>query len=53
MKLTRRQFVKTSAVGSAGILAYKFALRRAFPFEQSPTNLRKFIIGLPGLGPSA
>jgi spore coat protein A len=26
---------------------------RAWPFAQSPTNLRKFVISLPGLGPSA
>jgi hypothetical protein len=26
--------------------------RRAWPFAQSPTNIRKFIINLPGLGPA-
>src|ERR1039458_6626061 len=47
---TRRSFLKASALASAGLL---WPWRRAFPFAQSPTNLRKFITALPGLGPEA
>jgi len=46
---TRRDFIKISAMAGAATL---FPWRRAFPFAQSPTDLRKFIIGLPGLGPA-
>jgi hypothetical protein len=46
---TRRGFIKMSAMAGAAML---IPWRRAFPFEQSPTNLRKYVIGLPGLGTS-
>jgi spore coat protein A, manganese oxidase len=42
MKLTRRDFVKTSAVGAAGILAYKAALRQAYAVANSP-QLTKWV----------
>jgi spore coat protein A len=29
----------------------KFGVPRAFPFDQSPTGIRKFLAGLPALGP--
>ena len=47
---SRRNFLKTSAMIGAGTLLLP---RRVWPFVQSPTNLRKFVIGLPGLGSSA
>jgi spore coat protein A len=51
--LTRRQFIKYTAIaGAAATLPLKFGLRRAYPFAQSPTNMRKFVTTLPGLGPS-
>jgi spore coat protein A len=38
---------------SAGTaVAYLGFNRRAWPFAQSPTNIRKFVTNLPGLGPS-
>ncbi len=49
MKLTRRDFVKTTAVGAAGILAYKATLRSALAFANSG-NLQKWIQPLRGLG---
>ena len=49
---TRREFLKTGAMAGAGVLMYKAAVRTAYPFAQTPTNLRKFIIALPGLGPT-
>lgn len=52
MRITRRQFVKTSAISAAGMLAYKAALRRAFPFNQSPLGIKKFVTPLTGLGPA-
>lgn len=46
---TRRHFIKT--VTMAGAAA--FLLRgRAWPYGSSPTNLKKFIQALPGLGPA-
>jgi spore coat protein A len=49
--LTRRQLLKTgAAAGAAAGLVW--GARRAYPFAQSPTNIRKFITNLPGLGPS-
>ncbi len=51
--ITRRQFLKTSAATGAPVSAGIFVRpRRAFPFAQSPTNIRKFITNLPGLGPT-
>jgi len=45
--MNRRQFMKVSAGAGALLLS----ARRAYPFVQSPTKIRKFAIGLPGLGP--
>ena len=51
MKITRRQFLKGAAIAGAGFaLPLNFGLRRAYPFAQSPTNIRKFVTALPGLG---
>ena len=49
---TRRQFLKAGAMAGAGLMMYKAALRTAYPFAQTPTNLRKFYHALPGLGPT-
>ena len=46
---TRREFLKTAAITGVGL---SFFRAKAFAFSQSPTNLRKFIQPLPGLGPS-
>ena len=48
--MNRRHFVKSAAMAGAGALALP---SRAWPFAQSPSNLRKFVTSLPGLGPSA
>lgn len=49
---TRRQFVKLAATAGAGAALYKsFWSGKAWAFAQSPTNIRKFITTLPGLGP--
>ncbi len=50
MKLTRRNFVKTTAIGTAGLLAYKASLRSAYAFNQSP-NLKLWQTTLRGVGP--
>lgn len=51
--ISRRYFLKTCAVaGAAATLPLKLAVHRAYPFAQSPTNIRKFITALPGLGPT-
>src|SRR5579863_4617159 len=47
--MNRRQFVKTAALAGSTIALS----RRAWPFAQSPTNIRKFVVSLPGVGPSA
>lgn len=47
--MDRRYFLKSTAMVGAGTLALR---GRAWPFAQSPTNIRKFVISLPGLGPS-
>jgi spore coat protein A, manganese oxidase len=49
--LTRRQLLKTGAAASAAA-GLTWGARRAYPFAQSPTNIRKFVVNLPGLGPS-
>jgi FtsP/CotA-like multicopper oxidase with cupredoxin domain len=49
--LTRRKLLKTGAATGAA-LSLPWAIRRAYPFAQSPTGIRKFITNLPGLGPS-
>ncbi|MGB7845359.1 MAG: multicopper oxidase domain-containing protein [Candidatus Acidiferrum sp.] len=53
MPSNRRAFLRNTALAGAGAAAYQ-ALRptRAWPFAQSPTNLRKFVTSLPGLGPT-
>jgi spore coat protein A, manganese oxidase len=48
MRLTRRDFVKTTAIGAAGILAYKAALRQAYAINNSD-RLVKWIQNLRGL----
>ena len=53
MKITRRQFLKSATIAGAGLaLPLNFGVRRAYPFAQSPTNIRKFVTTLPGLGPT-
>jgi spore coat protein A, manganese oxidase len=48
--MNRRHFLKSTAMAGAGALALR---GRAWPFAQSPTNIRKFVTSLPGLGPAA
>ncbi len=51
--ISRRQFLKASAATGALAGAGVFLRpRRAWPFAQSPTNIRKFVTTLPGLGPA-
>jgi spore coat protein A len=45
---TRREFLKTTAVAGVGLSLFR---GKALAFSESPTNLRKFIQALPGLGP--
>ncbi len=53
MKITRRQFLKSAAIAGAGLaLPLKFGVPRAYPFAQSPSNIRKFVTTLPGLAPA-
>jgi spore coat protein A len=47
--MNRRQFLKASA-GAAALMGIR---PRAWAFAQSPTNIRKFVVTLPGLGPAA
>lgn len=47
--INRRHFLRYSAMAGAGAMLLR---SRAWPFAQSPTNLRKFVTSLPGLGPS-
>ena len=47
--MNRRDFLKATAVVGAGSVMLR---RRAWAFAQSPTNLRKFVTSLPGLGPT-
>jgi spore coat protein A, manganese oxidase len=50
---SRREFIKTTMGAGVGLAFYgAFASRSAWAFAQSPTNIRKFITTLPGLGPS-
>jgi len=49
--LTRRQLLRTGAAASAAA-GLTWGIRRAYPFAQSPTNIRKFVTSLPGLGPA-
>src|SRR5215469_16635025 len=46
---TRRSFLKMAALASGGALVLP---RLAWPFAQSPTRIRKFIVPLQGLGPT-
>lgn len=48
-----REFLRISTLAGAGLFFYKASERTAFPFAQSPVNLRKFVIWLPGLGPAS
>jgi spore coat protein A len=45
---TRRTFLKTTAITGVGTLLLS---SRAWPFDQSPTNITKYAVTLPGLGP--
>jgi spore coat protein A len=47
-KIGRRRFLQLAG-GTAAYLGFD---RRAWPFAQSPTNIRKFVVNLPGLGPA-
>jgi FtsP/CotA-like multicopper oxidase with cupredoxin domain len=47
-RIGRRRLLQLTA-GAAGYLALP---RRGWPFAQSPTNIRKFVVNLPGLGPA-
>ncbi len=54
MPNNRRDFLKKAAMAGAGLALYPtFGEGRAWAFAQSPTNLRKFVTSLPGLGPAA
>src|ERR1017187_524463 len=47
--MNRRRFLKSTALVGTGALILR---GRVWPFAQSPTNIRKFVTTLPGLGPS-
>jgi hypothetical protein len=47
--ISRRQFVTRTAMVGAGALLLR---GRAWPFDQSPTGVQKFLATLPGLGPA-
>ena len=47
MKLTRREFMKRTAIAGAGVALLP---RMAWPFSQSPLGVTKFTVTLPGLG---
>ena len=49
-QLTRRDFVKTTAMGTAAIAAYKASIRSAYAFYQSPTTIPLFGTDLRGIG---
>src|SRR5512136_1683110 len=50
MKVTRRQFLKTTAGAAAAIAAYKWDMRSAWAFYQSPTTIPLFGTTLRGIG---
>jgi spore coat protein A len=53
MPTNRRDFLKKAALAGAGTALYQTLTKgRAWAFAQSPTNIRKFITTLPGLGPA-
>lgn len=47
-RFSRRQFLKRTALAGAGITLLP---NMAFPYSQSPAGIRKFLVGLPALGP--
>src|SRR6266496_3680853 len=49
---TRRQFLQISTMAGAGLLLYQAGQRPVFAYAQSSNRLRKFVVGLPGLGPT-
>jgi len=61
--MNRRKFLRTAGLAGIGAAAatatpwkfdrkaWRFMAARAYPFAQSPTNIRKFVTSLPGLGP--
>jgi spore coat protein A len=54
MASNRRDFLRKAALAGAGAAVYQtLGKGRAWAFAQSPTNLRKFLTSLPGLGPAA
>jgi spore coat protein A len=54
MANNRREFLKKTALAGAGVALHPVLGKgRAWAFAQSPTNLRKFVTSVPGLGPSA
>ena len=54
MANNRRDFLKKAALAGAGAAMYQaMGKGRAWAFAQSPSNIRKFVTSLPGLGPSA
>ena len=53
MPMTKRKFIAmTSATAAATYLPWRYSGGRAYAFAQSPTNIRKFVTDLPGLGPA-
>jgi spore coat protein A, manganese oxidase len=52
--ISRRRFLKISAMAAAGVmLPIRFVGRgQAYAFSQSPLSIRKFVVPLPGLGPT-
>jgi spore coat protein A, manganese oxidase len=54
MASNRRDFLKKAALAGTGAAMYQAMGKGwAWAFAQSPTNIRKFVTSLPGLGPSA
>ena len=47
--MNRRQFLRSTALAGSGAMLLR---GRAWPFAQSPKNIRKFVTSLPGLGPT-
>ena len=47
--INRRDFLKTAAIAGAGAMALRSS---AWAFAQSPRNIRKFLVSLPGLTPA-
>ena len=48
--ISRRRFMWTTA--ATGVVVSVGGARSAYPFAQSPANIRKFVTTLPGLGPA-